>query len=982
MTSPERARGPGGDLPPERWSEVRPLVEAALDLPPARRAAFLDRACGGDAALRDDVERLALACERAAAGAGFLDQPAAAFAAPVLAAMTAPGGAAGGGDGGPDGAAIQATLRAALADRYDVGAELGRGGMAIVYLADDRKHDRRVALKVLNPELGAALGAERFLAEIRVTANLQHPNLLPLFDSGTAGGLLYYVTPYVEGGSLRARLERERQLPVDEAVRLAVAAAGALDYAHRRGVVHRDLKPENILLHDGQPLVADFGIALAVSRAGGARLTQRGLSLGTPQYMSPEQAAVDRAVDGRSDVYSLACVLYELLAGDPPHTGSTVQGVLAKVLGDPVRPVRALRPSTPAHVEAALARALARVPADRFATARAFAEALQQPGAAVAPHAPRRAGLRARLRDPVLLGLGLAAVLGMGAATWLLARDRAAPAPRTARFVVASLGDWPLRSAPTITPDGRALVYAGSAETERSVFVRPLGELRARRLAGTEGAVRAFVSPDGRWIGFFTTDDKLKKVPVAGGPPTVLAGAFRFASASWAPGGAIVTDAYGSRGLSWLADSGGRLRPLTHPDTAGGELGHRVPLVLPGGRAVVFIMERQRGGPAPIMGELAVVPLDLQAGGPARHTLLGVHGRRAVAFVDGWLLYTGSDGASVMAVRFDPERRRTTGAPVAVLRDAENGIDAVALARDGTLLYTRRRATNVPVLVDERGAVQPLLGGSGGTYMNPRLSPDGRRLAIQATTPQGSDVWVYDLESRTPTRLTLSGNAYGPAWTPDGRRVVFLSSRSGRDAFWWQPADGSAPAEKLVEGDGLFAGTVAPDGRTLLFQRQVDHRWGIWFARLDEDRRPRPLLREPFDDYMPAVSPDGRWLAYASNASGRYEVYVRPFAGAGAPVQVSEGGGTEPVWSRDGRLFYRGGRQLLAATVAPGAAFAVTAREPLFADAFDGEMPHSNYDITPDGRRLVMIAAEASSGIETVVVVNWLPELRARLAGH
>src|SRR5687767_2512553 len=257
--------------------------------------------------------------------------------------------------------------------------------MATVYLARDVRHNRRVALKVLNPELGAVLGVERFLSEIQVTANLQHPNLLPLFDSGASDGLLFYVMPYVEGESLRARLQREKQLPVDEAVRLATAIANALDYAHRHGVIHRDLKPENILLHEGQPLVADFGIALAVSNAGGNRITQTGLSLGTPQYMSPEQATGDRVIDARTDIYSLAAVLYEMLTGEPPHIGNTVQAIIAKVLTDRPHHVRHLRESVPEHVDAALMRALAKLPADRFATAGEFGETLTGARAMPAP---------------------------------------------------------------------------------------------------------------------------------------------------------------------------------------------------------------------------------------------------------------------------------------------------------------------------------------------------------------------------------------------------------------------------------------------------------------------------------------------------------------------------------------------------------------------------------------------------------------------
>ncbi|MDQ3243958.1 MAG: serine/threonine protein kinase, partial [Gemmatimonadota bacterium] len=271
-------------------------------------------------------------------------------------------------------------LKESLADRYDIKREIGAGGMATVYLAQDLRHDRPVALKLLNPELGAVLGAERFLAEIRVTANLQHPNLLPLFDSGAAEGLLYYVMPFVDGETLRGRLDRERQLPVDEAVRMTVAIANALDYAHSHGVIHRDLKPENILLQAGQPVIADFGIALAVKNAGGNRITQTGLSLGTPQYMSPEQATGDRVIDGRADIYSLGAVAYEMLTGEPPHTGSTSQAIIARMLTEKPRPMRVTRNAIPEHIEFAVQHALEKLPADRFSTAHQFAEALQGTG--------------------------------------------------------------------------------------------------------------------------------------------------------------------------------------------------------------------------------------------------------------------------------------------------------------------------------------------------------------------------------------------------------------------------------------------------------------------------------------------------------------------------------------------------------------------------------------------------------------------------
>jgi eukaryotic-like serine/threonine-protein kinase len=316
-------------------------------------------------------------------------------------------------------------LTAALSDRYRIERELGAGGMATVYLAEDLKHQRQVAIKVLKPELAAVLGAERFVQEITTTAQLQHPHILPLFDSGTADGFLFYVMPYIEGETLRDRLNRETQLGVDEAVRITREVADALDYAHRHGVIHRDIKPENILLHDGRPMVADFGIALAVSAAAGGRMTETGMSLGTPHYMSPEQATAEKTITNRSDVYSLASVLYEMLTGDPPHTGKVAQQIIAKIIAEEPAPVTKVRKSVPANVAAAVGTALEKLPADRFESAKAFADALANPaftgtttssGTTVAAGGARRYAvtLAAAAVAGVVIGVAGAAVLRPG----------------------------------------------------------------------------------------------------------------------------------------------------------------------------------------------------------------------------------------------------------------------------------------------------------------------------------------------------------------------------------------------------------------------------------------------------------------------------------------------------------------------------------------------------------------------------------------
>ncbi|HEX8362335.1 MAG TPA: protein kinase, partial [Longimicrobium sp.] len=856
----------------ERFRRADAIFDHALDLEPGARTRYVEQACAGDPALRDDVARLLRASERSG---DFMAEGAASIAAPLL-------------DTEPVDDELRARLQRALGDGYRVDARLARGGMATVYHARDLRHDRPVAVKVLDSalDIDADRGAGRFLSEIRVTARLHHPKLLPLFDSGAAEGLLFYVMPLVDGETLRERLRRESPLPVDEAVRIALGVAAGLEHAHRHGVVHRDLKPENILLQAREPLVADFGIALAAT--GGARVTRQGVSLGTPQYMAPEQAEGETAGDARTDVYSLGAVLYEMLSGDPPHAAGSAHAVLAKRRAERPTPLRALRPSVPEHVERAVARALERLPADRFATARDFAEALSGRARTGVP----RAALRRWWRVGAA-GLAVAAL-----AVWLF--PLGGGPTRTTRFVVAPIRDADAGRPPTITPDGERLVYPGSAAQGRRLFVRRVGELTARPLAGTEGALSVFMSPDGRWAGFLTSEDRLKKVPIDGGPVTALAGVFRYGTASWGAGGRIVIAPHGLRGLTWIPERGGAARSLTQLDAARHESRHSAPLVLGDGRGVVFTAERHRNGPVPSDGELAFVELDPRGAAPPRHTRLGIQGRRAVAMVDGWLLYLTSDGATLMAARFDAARRRVEGAPVAVLEDPSGGMDAVAIARNGTLLYTRNAAGTAPVWVDSGGTARPMFEGLSGGFMNPRLSPDGRRLVIQGSSPRGTDAWVFDLASRTRVQLTTVGSVIGPTWTADGERVVFLSTQGGRTSFWSQPADGSRPAERIVDGDGMFAADLGGDGSTLLFQRQADGAWGIWAAPA-AGGEPRPVVAERFDAFMPALSPDGRWLAYAANPSGRHEVYLRPFPGPGAAVQVSDGGGTEPAWSRDGR---------------------------------------------------------------------------------
>ena len=877
-------------------------------------------------------------------------------------------------------------LRSALAGRYEIERELGRGGMATVYLARDVRHQRNVALKVLLPELAAVIGPDRFLSEIRVTANLQHPNLLPLFDSGEADGLLYYVMPYVEGESLRTRLDREKQLSIAEALRLGTAIASALDYAHRHGVVHRDLKPENILLQDGQPVVADFGIALAVSNAGGARITQTGLSLGTPQYMSPEQATGDRAVDGRADIYSLGAMMYEMLTGDPPHTGSSVQSIIAKVLTDKPRSMRVVRETVPQQVDDAVLTALNKLAADRWGTASEFAQAMNGTIATGSAHPvptaaqregsttlrPFRYGFR---RRELLLGALLLAV--SADAAYQHRAVRSFEGRPSVRFGLAFAPGKRMVATPgstgAISPDGRLFAYVGEFGGFRQIYVRPLDDLTPKLIPGTAGATAPFFSPDSKWIGFMHADGTMRKVPVAGGPPTMLGVARRRTGVSWARGDVIVIgNSEDAPGLHTMPAGGGVLTILTTPDTTRGEYVHANPLALPDGKNVLFA-SIGRAGPA--SSRIAIASL---ANGS--HTVLDVAGVYPVGMIDSWLTYVRQDGA-LMAVPIDLARRRVTGDAVALEEGITVGNVSAFLSSNGTLAYVKGTATMSMLLVDRNGGVRTLLGDLK-TYSNPRYSPDGKRVAVSIGTAPTSDVWIYDLASRTLTRLTSVGNNDRAEWTPDSKRIVFRSDRDNVTTLWWQPADGSGAAEKLIIFKGsVQEGVVTPDGRRIVFRTDaIGTARDIWVMELDSARTQTPLLNSTFEELTPRVSPDGKWLAYVSDETGIFEVFLKSLAPGGPRWQVSDGGGSEPLWSHDGRtIYYRNVASTYAATVSTSPGVAVLKREKLFEGPYSAYSLHPNYDITPDGKEFLMLRPADTETVQVIVVLDWVKEARRKL---
>jgi Tol biopolymer transport system component len=767
-------------------------------------------------------------------------------------------------------------------------------------------------------------------------------------------------------------------------MRIATEVASALDYAHRHGVVHRDIKPENILLHDGQALVADFGIALAASKAGGSRMTETGMSLGTPTYMSPEQAMGEREITARSDVYALGCITYEMLVGEPPFSGPTAQSIVAKVMTEKPASLIARRDRIAPAVEDAVLTALEKLPADRFATATEFATALAGGGQTDRRTAGRIHERLPSARPPIRQSILFASLLALAAlGAWGWARPR--PSASLARFVVALPSSQMLvadvdGSSLAISPDGQHFVYTGtSANGVRQLYLRELGQLEARPISGTEDAINPFFSPDGQWVGFATTS-KLKRVALAGGAPIAITDAFNNRGAAWGSKDVVIYDVSNTTGLSVVAAGGGTPEVLTTLDSARQEISHRWPAILPGGKAALFTIWRSASD-NPV--EIAVVSLETHK--VKRLIAGGTHAQYAPT---GHLVYGTLDGA-LLAVPFDLRRLEVTGAPVSILQGVlakpSSGNSDYAIAPSGTLAYVTGKATSASLALVDRAGKEQVLGGTLSTPESPRVSPDGRRIAVDlAGTGTAFDIWIYSIGPSTLTRFTFGSNGRYPSWSPDGRQILFSAEAPPARirSLFAKPSDGSGEATLLAARPGqLYDGVFSPDGRYLVYRETMSEtgNMDLFALRLGGDTTPLPIVTTPFNERSPMLSPDGHWLAYTSNESGRDEVYVRAFPGPGGRWQVSNDGGSEPLWNPKGReLFFRSSDRFVSVSVQTSPAFSASSPTVLFSGRYIGNPNHTNYDIEPDGRRFVVLKS-GDEHADLVVVLNWFQELKQRV---
>ena len=879
---------------------------------------------------------------------------------------------------------------------YEVIGLIGQGGMGEVWQARDTKLDRDVALKVL-PEAFTSDPDRlaRFEREAKVLASLNHPNIGSIYGLEEAEGVRALVLELVEGPTLADRI-KQGPIPIDEALPIAKQIAEALEAAHEQGVIHRDLKPANIKVKDdGTVKVLDFGLAKAFQpEASGASpsesptisltaaATQMGMVIGTAAYMAPEQAS-GKTVDKRADVWAFGVVLYEMLTGARPFVGDDVSKTLAHVIAiDP--DWSALPKNVPPVLGSFLRGCLEKDPRDRLRDIGDVRLALKGTFETAVTTAPE-SGVRRRLLvwHPVAVAAAVLAALVLGGlAVGMVPRPEPAD---LMRFVITlpdaiSMTGGPLRDL-VISPDGTLVVYtAARPDGARSgLSVRSIDQLVAEPLRGGEGGYAPFVSPDSAWVGFLRGGVNLQKVSVFGGPPVTLTRSPSLINgASWGTDDQIIFGT-ATAGLFRVQGGGGEPEVLTTPDAEQNEASHQWPSIIPDREAVVFTVIG--GG----IGQLAVLDLDTR-----EVTRLGLAGVSPYYVPTGHLVYAVSDG-SVSAVPFDATSLEVTGTPRPLLEAVSvkgTGAANLSISDNGRLVYASSEGSGVAsslVWVDRDGR-EDRIDAPSRTYLNLRISPDGMRVAVDIRDRE-NDIWVWNLPSGPLTRLTFdSGFDQLGHWTPDGKRVVFSSVRGDMSGIYWKAADGTGTAERLPAGGSTFPRVLAvtPDGTRVLAARINAGRGSDLFTvTLDDDHTSETVsetvLSREFNERSAALSPDGAWLAYESNESGPYEVYVRPFPDVEAGKwQVSTAGGQAPLWSRDGtELFYRASNRLMVVAVQTDPSFSRGTPQTLFEGTFS-----AGYDISPDGRFLMIkrgdeLNEEASSQVN--IVLNWFEELKARV---
>jgi serine/threonine-protein kinase len=899
--------------------------------------------------------------------------------------------------------------------------------MGEVYRAKDTRLGRTVAIKVLRPQVADHPDwKQRFEREARAIAALNHPHICVLHDIGEAElpspqplapspRIQFLVMEYVEGETVAERLLKGA-LPLDQALKYAVEIAGALDKAHRQGIVHRDLKPSNVMLTKSGSKLLDFGLAKlrpaavahGFSPGSGASgvptvstpLTASGTILGTLQYMAPEQLEGKEA-DARTDIFAFGTVLYEMITGKRAFEGTSQASLIAAILDSQPPELSTLRPMTPPALDRLVRKCLVKDPDERWDTAHDLADELKW--IAQILELPRQSLARQvsgrRLILRWALAVCLTGALVGGITIWRFGPTRQTGPPpvthllvdvRPARHLAGPSrepADSSNRVALAFSPDGSHLAFSAVGDDGRQMYLRALDQPQAQSLKGTEGAVNPLFSPDGQWVGFWA-NGQLKKISISGGPAIPLTETSEPIGASWGSNDAIVYGDGDSNELWQVAASGGTPQRLTQLNREKGEVSHRLPHVLPGGDAVLFTVRHlSMGG----WNSTQVAVHSLTTG---EQKMLIDGGADARYVPTGHLVFVRL--ATVFAAPFDLGRLEVTGGSVPVVQGVAQAVNArvsrndtgaaqFAVSDSGSLVYLPggsfpdRQLTFV--WVDRRGGAQPLAAPPRG-YFFPRLSADEKRVLFWT---QGLErtVWIYDLSRGTFHRLTFEDQSSRPIWSPDERWIVYSSATAGPENLFRRRADGSGEAERLTTNE-LWdqAASWSPDGQHVAFTQQSGISSPSQHIRVLEvnTRQERPFVQTAAAESQPAFSPDGRWLAYVSNESGREEVYVQPFPGPGPKLPISSEGGTEPVWAKTGHeVFYRNGNKMLTVKIATEAQFSAGRPEVLFEGPY-AVAAGPNYDVTRDGQRFLMlreIEHEPAPPPTTLhVVLNWHEELK------
>jgi len=877
--------------------------------------------------------------------------------------------------------------------------------MGEVYRGRDVRLNRDVALKVLPGEFTRDPDRlARFAREAQLLASLNHPNIGAIYgleewsDAVTSSSAL--VLELVEGPSLADRIAAG-PIPIDEAVPIARQIAEALEAAHDQGIVHRDLKPANIKLRaDGRVKVLDFGLAKlttareAQSSSGSDGLVQSptflptmsplltgvGIVLGTAAYMSPEQAK-GRAADKRSDIWAFGGVLFEMITGRRPFDADDVPGVIAAILER--QPAWDSLPArTPAIVRRLLRRCLEKDPKRRLHDIVDARLDLEDALASRVEDTDEWAGSKETRFTGTTLGGAIAiAAIATAAIVWFLkpSGTTGAREARLARFLIAPADAMPTNEGIlVISRDGRRIAYAAGPAGRQRLFVREMDRFASTAIPDTEGVVTATFSPDGQSIAF-VAERRLRTVSLAGGTPLTLRDRVDGAGLAWTANDEILYNPGTATGIWRIPAAGGEPAPLTKQGARDNQ--QRFPEMLPGGKGIVFSAQGGVSDDQVYAESLATHERHSVVKGLAPHYLPTGH----LAFVAGGTLF---------AVRFDAERLEAKGAPVTLLegiRQARSSQPLISYSDVGSIVYV---ATNVDsgsneLLWVDRDGTEQVASAGGRAYAQPRLSPDGRRV-VASLRGDVEDLWMIDLERGTSSRLTANGKASFPVWSPDGRRLTLASAKEAESAYsiYWRPIDGSAPDEQLLSGNWPnYPFSWSPDGKHLAFVAvNPTTLQDILVLNMDQRSASTPFLETPFREGAPVFSPDGKWIAYVSDDSGRFEVYARPFPGPGEKWPISTEGGSEPVWPRGGKqMFYRAGDAMMVVDVELAPTFSAGRPRKLFDKPYERSIAlWPNYDVSPDGRRLLMVHREAQAAPPTHinVVLNWLDELKEKLPGR